>query len=138
MGHTSVKNDIASLQHACSALLQWSGMDEGGQGEKAGFRTVLTMHNGVIEEAAKGRGMVRQEMVDERGDVEWETGSNGDGSLVRVASPPGANDNADDNDTITTAFTIPVGNMQVLGHLSGPQHETNHTGHVAGGTLQSS
>ena len=113
-------------------------MVKGGQGDKAGFRTVLTMHNGVIEEAARGRGKDRQEMVNKRGDAEWEMGSNGDGSLVRVASPPGANDDADDNDTITTTFTIPAGNMQVSGHLSGLQHETNHTGCIAGGTLQSS
>ena len=86
------------------------------------------MHNGVIEEAAKERGTDRQEMVDERGDTEWEMGFNGDGLLVRVASPPGANNGADDNDTITMTFTIPAGNLQVSDHFSGLQHETNHIG----------
>ena len=123
-----MKNDIASLQCACSALLRWLGMVEGGQGDKARFRTVLMMHNGVIEEVAKGRGTVRQEMVDKRGDMEWETGSNGDSLLVRAASPPGASNSTDDNDMITMTFTIPAGNLQVSGHFSGLQHETNHTG----------
>ena len=62
----------------------------------------------------------------------------GEGLLVRVASPPGACDKADDNDSITMTFTIPVGTMQVLGQSVGPQHETTHTGQVVGGTLLSS
>ena len=85
-----------------------------------------------------GKGADGHVMVNKGGEVEWEMGSNGNGLLVRAASPPGANDNADDNDTIAMTFTIPAGNLQVLGHFSGLQHETNHSGQVAGGTSQHS
>ena len=93
---------------------------------------------GEMGEAVKKKDAVWPETVVEREDAKWETGSNGKGLLVRAASPPGACKDADNDDSITTNITIPVGMMQVSGQIGGPQQETNHTGRVVGGTPHSS
>ena len=99
---------------------------------------VRVMQSGVTGEAAEKKVADQPETVDEREDAKWEMGSDGEGSLVRVASPPGACEDADDDDSITTTIIIPAGTMQVSGQIGGPQQETNHTRQVAGGTLHSS
>ena len=138
MGCSTLKNDIASLQRACLALLLRSGTTGGCSGVEGGSPMATVMQRGEMGEAAKKKEADQPETVDEREDAEWEMGSDGKGLLVRVASPPGACEDADDDNSITTTITISVGMMQVSGQIRGPQQETNYTGRVAGGTPHSS
>ena len=69
MGHSSVKNDIASLQQVCSVLLQRSGTAEGGSGDKAGTQMAKTKQKRVTSEAAKEKVADQPETVDEGEDA---------------------------------------------------------------------